>query len=116
MGVDFLEKVKKPFRQHLDRQRAKLLTEDLFTVEPTLEGRVLKATPKQIGCSRVGDHVTIESENGALLVRSGVNTVAELDHPPSSICRNIQQSGLILSGVISSVNAFSGTLGVKIIE
>lgn len=116
MGVDFLENIKKPFRKHLDRQRAKLLTKDLFTVQPTLKDRILKATPSRKGEPKIGDSVTIEAENGDFMVRKGTSTIGKLSRPPASICESIEKSGLILSGHIAEVNAFSGALGVKIVE
>ena len=114
MGTDFMEKVKKPFRKHLDLQRAKLKTNDLFTVQPELVGRILRAEPIQDGSAQIGDKVVVEPETGCLVARKGMTVVGKIANPPKGVLEKLDSAGSVLPAQVAEVNEVCGTLGLAI--
>jgi hypothetical protein len=114
MGADFLEKTKKPFRKHLARSRAKLKMDTLFSAEPELRSRILRAEPFPNCAPAVGDRLTIEPDNGRLIARAGITPVAEISNPPPSLIDHFVKSPTLAPAEVSEINAFCGTLGIKI--
>lgn len=114
MGADFMEKTKKPFRKHLDRARAKLKMDTLFTVQPNLQGRVLLAAPVANCSVTVGDHVVLEPDDNRLVARRGINVVATINDPPEGVFRHLLGSSVLAAAEISEINEFCGTLGIRL--
>lgn len=116
MGVDFLEKARKPFKKHLDRQRAKLAAPDLLTIEPELKGRVLLAETVNGACLAPGDKITVAEDAGALLVCRSNVLVAKLCFPPVNILDSLSREDVIIKGTVVETNEISKTLGIRIEE
>lgn len=114
MGADFLEKTKKPFRKHLDRSRAKLKSDTLFSVDPELRGRILRAEVLNNASPSIGECLAVELDNGRLIARRGITPVAVISDPPQTVVRHLSTSDSLAKAEVSEINPFCGTLGIKL--
>jgi hypothetical protein len=67
MGADFIEKATPTFKKSWDRARIALATADLFTRAPSGAARLAAAEIIGNATLRVGDHLTVEAQDGGSL-------------------------------------------------
>ena len=71
MGADFIEKATPTFKKSWDRARTTLATADLFTNAPSCAARTAAAEVIGKAQLKVGDRLTVEAQDGALVARRG---------------------------------------------
>jgi hypothetical protein len=81
MGADFIEKATPTFKKSWDRARIALATADLFTRAPSGAARLAAAEIIGNATLRVGDHLTVEAQDGGLVALRGNTEVARFTKP-----------------------------------
>lgn len=114
MGVDFIQKTKRSFEKHLDVQRAKLGTSDLFTREPMETCQAVAAELRPGATAREGQELTAEISGKSLILRQGLTTVAVVSAPPAAIIQAVEESCGLATAVVEHVHEISGMIEVTL--
>jgi nicotinate-nucleotide pyrophosphorylase len=114
VGTDFIEKTKRSFDKHLDRQKAKLATADLFTQEL---GDMCQTFPAVIQDGAVvtpGEALVAEVAGGHIILTHDLRVVAIVADPPVAVLNAIQDSCGIATALVQEVHMFSGIAEVTL--
>ena len=114
MGVDFIEKATPSFKKSWDRQRVVLSTAGLFTRTPDCVARTVAADVTDNGMLAIGDRLTVETQDGALIVRQGNREVARISDPPQEIRQAVVDSCGIAKGTVQQIHKIAGVLEISL--
>jgi hypothetical protein len=114
VGTDFIEKTKRSFDKHLDRQRAKLATADLFTCEPENMCQTFPGVMASGANLNVGEELTAEVIGNQLILTKGLKVVATVADPPAVIFEAVQQSCGVATAIVQDVHAIAGIVEVTL--
>ena len=115
MGVDFQEKVKRSFKKHLDIEKVKLATPDLFTCQPVEQRRALAADVLNDAHLPPGQTYVAEPANGTIVLRDcGLTPVAVVRSPPADILSAVYGGGGVAKAVVQEMHTLSGVAEVTI--
>jgi hypothetical protein len=114
MGADFIEKISPSYRKSMDRARARLATADLLTNEAACAARTAVADIVEGQSLRVGDQITVETENGQLVGRRGLTEVARFSTPPPDLFRAVEDSCGVAKGTVERVHDIAGVAEISL--
>ena len=114
MGLDFVRKAAPNFHKGIDRSRVALATPALFTRYPGCTPRAYSARVFQDAEPFVGESVGICLRDGEVLVMRGLNAIAVLRQPPTSLLEALTSSFGVGSGTIQEIQTLSKTAEVTI--
>lgn len=114
MGTDFIEKTKRSFDKHLDRQRAKLATADLFTQELGDMCQTFPAVIQDGALVVSGDALIAEIAGGHLILTHDLRVVAIVTDPPTAVLSAVQDSCGIATAIVQEVHSISGIAEVTL--
>jgi hypothetical protein len=114
MGADFIERAAKSFEKSWDRARVELATADLFTQKPS--GAKYTAAANIVGSAqlRVGDHLTVEPQDGGLVALRGNLEVARFPNPPAELLKAVEDSCGIAKGVVEQVHDIASVAEISL--
>lgn len=114
MGSEFIEKAAPSFRKSWDKARVALATADLFTRTPDCAART--AAADIIGNARltVGEKLTVELHDGALVARRGVSDVARFSNPAPDLLQAVKESCGVAKGTVEQVHAMAGVAEISL--
>ena len=104
MGAEFIRRATKTFVKSWDNGRVRLGTADLFTTEPTCEGRSAPFHFAENTNLHPGETVTVEREGTALIARHGLSEVARLDRPPGDLLHAVDSSCGVAKGTVENIH------------
>lgn len=114
MGVDFIQKARRTFDKHLDLQRAKLGTADLFTRGPIELCPAFSADLVGRESPVVGAELIAEADGNTLTLSNSRGVVARgLDVSPD-IIQAVHDSCGVATAVVQEVHEFSGVVEVTL--
>lgn len=114
MGTDFIEKTKRSFDKHLDRQKAKLATADLFTQELGDMCQTFPAVIQDGASVSPGEALIAEIAGGHLILTKNLRVVAIVADPPAAVLSAVQESCGIATALVQEVHGFSGIAEVTL--
>lgn len=114
MGTDFIEKTKKGFHKHLDRERAKLATANLFTREPVNVCETFVAESQGRRTFSQGDALVAEVSGGNLVLKRGLDVVAIAPDPPTAVLEAVRESCGIATAIVQDYHEGAGILEVTL--
>ena len=82
MGAEFLKKINRSYRRHINKKRAELARADLFTQTPKEKPRCALAFVSSGAKLNDGDYLIIETKGQRPLASKGNSVVAEFANPP----------------------------------
>ena len=114
MGSDFIEKATPTFRKSWDRARTALATADLFTNSPSSAPRTAAAEIIGKAQLEVGDRLTVEAQDGALVARRGNRDVARFTNPAPALVQAVEQSCGVAKGTVEQVHDLAGVAEISL--
>ena len=114
MGADFIEKATPTFKKSWDRARRELATADLFTNPPSSAARTAAAEVIGNAQLKVGDRLTVEAQDGALIARRGNTDVARFTNPAPALVRAVEQSCGVAKGTVEQVHDLAGVAEISL--
>lgn len=114
MGAEFIEKATKVFQKSWDKERIALSTADLFTRTPDCATRTAKADIIKGESLTLGEHLTVEAQDGKLIARKGMSSVAQFSNPPSEIVNAVAASCGIAKGIVEQVHPLAGVAEISL--
>ena len=114
MGSDFIEKAAPTFRKSWDRARTALATADLFTKAPSSAPRTAAAEIIGTAQLEVGDRLTVEAQDGALVARRGNRDVARFTNPAPALVQAVEQSCGVAKGMVEQVHGLAGVAEISL--
>jgi hypothetical protein len=114
MGADFIEKATPTFKKSWDRARIALATADLFTRAPSGAARLAAAEIIGNATLRVGDHLTVEAQDGGLVALRGNTEVARFTKPSLDLVKAVEESCGVAKGVVEQVHDLAGVAEVSL--
>lgn len=114
MGTDFIEKATPSFKKSWDRARTALGTADLFTRTPDCAARTAAADILGDARLQVGDRLTVEAQNGALVARRGNRDVARFTSPAPELVKAVETSCGIAKGTVEQVHELAGVAEISL--
>lgn len=114
MGADFIERATASFKKSWDREKVALGTADLFTRTPECAARTASAELIGDASLNVGNRVTVELLDTALIARQGNREVARMLNPPSGIRQAVVDSCGIAKGTVEQVHPFAGVVEISL--
>ena len=115
VGVDFINRIKKPFKKGLDRARVELATPHLFTKEPNHQARSYKASI--VEGESISEHDTLNvrlMEKNQVVALKGLNVVAELESPPGDLIEGLRESHGEGCGTVLVVHALASVAEIEV--
>ncbi len=114
MGADFIEKATPTFKKSWDRARTALATADLFTNAPSCAARTAAAEVIGKAQLKVGDRLTVEVQDGALVARRGNSDVARFTNPAPALVQAVEQSCGVAKGTVEQVHDLAGVAEISL--
>ena len=114
MGADFLEKATPTFKKSWDRARTALATDDLFTSAPSRVARTAAADVIGRAQLKVGDRLTVEAQDGALVAKRGNTVVARFANPACALVQAVEQSCGVAKGTVEQVHERAGVVEISL--
>ena len=114
MGTEFVEKATPSFKKSWDRARTALETDDLFTRTPDRGARTAAADILGDARLQVGDQLTVEAQDGALVARRGNRDVARLTSPAPELVRAVEDSCGIAKCTVEQVHNLAGVAEISL--
>lgn len=114
MGLDFVRKAAKSFKKGLDNSRVELGTPTLFTREPDSKPRAYVARTLREVELVPGEELGVRLDNGRIVVRRGMDVVAELEAPPSGLVEALRESHNEASGTVVEVHEIADTAEIAV--
>lgn len=112
MGQDWIPKAEKAIKRRLDRARVDLSTPDLFTQEPTCEGRIAAAELEQGAQASVGEDLVASMEGSEVRLYRGNTPVGRLSAPSADQTAALAQSPAVAT--VCDVLPFTDGRGLEV--
>ncbi len=114
MGADFIEKATPTFKKSWDRARIALATADLFTRSPCGAARLAAAEIVGNATLQIGDHLTVESQDGGLAALLGNTEVARFTKPSPDLVKAVAESCGVAKGIVEQVHELAGVAEISL--
>jgi len=114
MGADFIEKATPTFKKSWDRARIALATADLFTRAPTGAARLAAAEIVGNAALHIGEHLTVEPQDGGLVALLGNTEVARFIKPSPDLVKAVEESCGVAKGVVEQVHDLAGVVEISL--
>lgn len=114
MGVDFIQRTSRTFDKHLDLQRAKLGTADLFTRGPVETCPAFSADLVAETIPKIGAELIAEIDGETLTLSNEWGVVARGLDVPAALMQAVEDSCGLATAVVQEVHEFSGVVEVTL--
>lgn len=114
MGIDFIQRTRRTFDKHLDLQRTKLGTADLFTRGPVELCPAFSADLTGHETPKVGSELIAEADGNTLTLSNARGVVARGITVSPLIIQAVQDSCGLATAVVQEVHEFSGVVEVTL--
>ncbi|MEZ2130770.1 MULTISPECIES: hypothetical protein [unclassified Sinorhizobium] len=114
MGVDFLQNSRQTIIKHVDKNRVRLSTPDLFTSFPDRRRKAVVATVLTGGSVVLGEVLIVQAKGSVLSLSRGNTVVATLDKPPAELVSEIRRTGGLAGGKVQRIHRRSGKAEIEL--
>ena len=114
MGADFLQRAGGTLKRSWDQGRVAMATPDLTTRQMVSGGRGIAADIIGGASLSPGDHLTVQLEGDALVMRRCVTIVARNDNPSPAVVEVLNRYCNIRPGTVSQVHDMAGMVEITI--
>ena len=114
MGVDFIQKTKRPFEKHLDLAAVRLATADLFTRAVSEIAASVAADVASGVDVALGDELVAEVQGHELVFRRGFTEVARAAEVPQAVLQAVGDSCGVATAVVCGVHEVSGVAEITL--